>query len=260
MLSIGGRVNGVSLTLRPQASPQPPSLPQPSLSLLPGSDVAAARQRRRRPRRRHRWHAIGVSLSLRPPASPPQPSLPPPSLSQGMWTGCHLVLGHQRHRRRHRYLHHCCFPIFWKTWKEYELRPMMFENRWPIFGLRLEVLLFRFFQVTVADFNGCNWGDMLHHRSQQDWNVAFERDNWHTATVYSTVSWLHAPWLRVNLLVLRFGWRAAVATVQGEYLEYITLYSLLDLHHLQLFEFFPVTSWNIKILLSQKSSGLIKLR
>ena len=78
----------------------------------------------------------------------------------------------------------------------------------PLFGLR--VPLFCLFQVTGENFNGCNWGDWLHLGSLQECTVAFERDYWHASTVYSLVNWLHAHWLAVNLLVLRFGWLAAV--------------------------------------------------
>ena len=92
--------------------------------------------------------------------------------------------------------------IFWKTWKEYELWLMMLKNRWSIFALGAP--LFCFFQVTGAGLNGSKWGDWLHLGSLPEWIVAFERDDWHATTVYSTVSWLYAHWLGVNLLVLRF--------------------------------------------------------
>ena len=42
-----------------------------------------------------------------------------------------------------------------------------------------------FFQVTGAGFNYCNWGNWLHLWSQQEWIVAFERDNWHFDSLFN---------------------------------------------------------------------------
>ena len=83
IFSIGGRVNGVSISLRPAVSPPPPSLPQPSLlqacscttaisplpdsgggvpaAVIAASAIAVA------------GHVNGMSLCLRPLASPPPP-------------------------------------------------------------------------------------------------------------------------------------------------------------------------------------------